>query len=263
MAPRHAAARCGVSCRCRLTNNATDAADLLAQLSLRGETIEHLSDALRPRSVKDAVAVQRAFLAKYPSPGWKVGPHPNGAGWCAAPLRGTNALQSPTELSAASAATMRIEVEVAIMLARDLPAGSSPADVKSAIGGAHLAFELFRSSFADPTRQDLASLLADNLSNSGVVVGGGLPSPVGDFALLKITLRRDSENLASVDTGATLETVLDAMSWLANYASSLDAPLLHGAIIITGARIGPVSVGLPGYYTASSDLGDVAMRVLP
>jgi 2-keto-4-pentenoate hydratase len=244
-----------------LIDSAANAADLLAGLSARGETIEHLPDALRPRGADDAVAIQRAFLARHASPGWKVGPRPDGTGWCAAPLRGAGAMQSPAELSAASAATMRIEVEVAIVLGRDLPAGSTPAEAKAAIGGAHLALELFRSSFADPARQDFASLLADNLSNAGVVLGGGQPSADLDLASLNITLRRDAEDLASVDTGAPLETLLDAMSWLATYASSLGAPLRRGAVIITGARIGPVSVRQPGYYAASSALGDVAMQV--
>jgi 2-keto-4-pentenoate hydratase len=244
-----------------LTDNAIEAADLLAGLSTRGDTVEQLPDALRPRSAEDAIAIQRAFLGRHASPGWKVGPHPDGTGWCAAPLRGAGALQSPAELSAASAKTMRIEVEVAIVLGRDLPAGSTPADAGAAIGGVHLALELFRSSFADPARQDFASLLADNLTNSGVVLGSGRPAPDIDLASLKIALRCDAENLASVATGARLETVLEALSWLADYAASLGAPLLQGAVVITGARIGPVSVRQPGHYSASSALGDVAMRV--
>ncbi len=244
-----------------MTDSAAAAADLLTGLSLRGETIEHLPDALRPRSVEDAIAIQRAFLARHASAGWKVGPHPDGAGWCAAPLRGAGAIDSPADLSAVSAATMRIEVEVAIVLSRDLPAGSTLVDAKAAIGGVHLAFELFRSSFVDPAQQDFASLLADNLSNSGVVLGGGRPSTDGDLAALSIALRRDDEDLASVATGAALATILEAMAWLADYASSLGAPLRRGAVVITGARIGPVSVREPGRYTGSSDLGDVAMSV--
>jgi len=136
--------------------------------------------------------------------------------------------------------------------------------VRDAIAGTHVAFELFRSSYADPGRQDLPSLLADCLSNAGVVLGSGR-APGGDDRLeaLHMALTRDGEPLASADTGASLDAIVEAVHWLAQYAARLGAGLKRGAVILTGARIGPLPVARAGRYRADCALGEVRLGVGP
>ncbi|RYE11234.1 MAG: hydratase [Hyphomicrobiales bacterium] len=245
-----------------MTTRAEEAADLLASLALSGKTIERLPDALRPASEADAMAVQRALLSRRRTSGWKVGPHPSGSGWAGAPLRGHSPLASPATLTAQDAASMQIEVEVAVVLGSDLPAGATPAEAKAAIGTAHLAFELFRSSYADRTAQDVPSLLADHFNNAGIVLGSGRPlTGDDDLAVLTVQLHRDGAAIGDSGKGASLDLVLESLCWLAGYASELGAPLQRGTAILTGARIGPLSVAAAGAYAGQSPLGDAILHV--
>ncbi len=244
-----------------MTDRAADAADLLASLSTRGKTIVRLPDGLRPQDEEEAIAIQRAFVARHGSCGWKVGPHPSRSGWCASPLRG-KLITSPATLPTTDATSMQVEVEIALVLGSDLPATTSATDARAAIAGAHLAFELFRSSYADRNAQDVPSLLADNLSNAGIVLGSGRPLVAADTpGTLQVMLHHDGEQLAATDKGATLETILDALCWLSAYAEQLGAPLKRGDAILTGARLGPLPVSKPGAYRATSALGEVVLRV--
>ena len=239
-----------------------EAADLLAAISARGETIDSLPSALRPVVPTEAMAIQAAFIRRHGSCGWKVGPHPSGTGWAGAPLRGRMASPTPHHLSLAAAATMRIEVEVAVVLGGDLPAEANLADVRAAIAATHIAFELFRSSYADPKQQDLPSLLADNLSNAGIVLGEGrAPQDADDFAALQIMLERDPGPIAAADKGAAFSAIVESIHWLAGYAAELGAGLKRGDVILTGARIGPLPVAEAGSYRATSVLGEVRLDV--
>ena len=244
-------------------SKAEDAADLLADTARRNRTIDGLPPALRPDVPTEAMAIQAAFIRRRGSCGWKVGPHPSGSGWVGAPLRGKGASLTPHRLTRADAATMRIEVEVAVVLGGDLPAGASLADVRAAIAGTHIAFELFRSSYTDPKQQGLPSLLADNLSNAGVVLGEGrAPRDGDDLTALQVALERDGGYLAGTDKGAALAAILESIHWLAGYAAELGAGLKRGDVILTGARIGPLSVAEAGTYRATSALGEVRMDVV-
>lgn len=244
-----------------MTDKASAVADLLASLALEGRTIDRLPDELRPASETEAMDVQRAYLARYPTSGWKVGGHPSGSGWAGAPLRG-NLLTSPATLTADNAATMQIEVEIALVLGPDLPARASVDEVRAAIGSAHLAFELFRSSFTDRTAQDVPSVMADHFNNAGIILGSGRAlGGADDLATLRVVLQRDGAEIGSSDGGPSLDATVESVCWLAGYAAALGAPLKSGTAILTGARIGPLPVRDAGEYAASCALGEIVMQV--
>ena len=102
----------------------------------------------------------------------------------------------------------------------------------------HLALERLRSSYVNPAEQDFAAVLADNLSNAGIVLGGGQPVADPDLSALHLELRREAEQIGTAQTDASLDTLIAALSWLSGYGSALGAPFLAGTVIITGSRIG-------------------------
>jgi 2-keto-4-pentenoate hydratase len=58
-----------------------------------------------------------------------------------------------------------------------------------------------------------------------------------DFAKLPISLNYDGVEVASVATGASYDDILDALTWLANHATTRSNGLQAGNVVITGARI--------------------------
>ena len=141
---------------------------------------------------------------------------------------------------------MAIEVEIAVTLGADLPVYVSPDQLIAGIAGVHLAYELLRSRYADRDQVAFPSLLADHLSNAGIVLGTG-HSLEADLRLdnLVIELLRDSASVATSSSGPTLQYVLFQLAWLATHAAARGIPLRGGTVILTGARIGPLSVA-PG-----------------
>src|SRR5262245_43310455 len=85
------------------------------------------SDDERPRSVDDALAIQRAVarLRGAAVHAWKVGAPP-GAATTYAPMFATDVFETPASLSLARHPGMQIEGEVAFRLRRDLPASARP-----------------------------------------------------------------------------------------------------------------------------------------
>mgnify|MGYP000846666248 CR=1 FL=1 len=242
-----------------MSGRAEEAADLLDRLWRENRTIDALPPELAPAGFEEALAIQAAFARRHASCGWKVGPGPGGRGWTAAPLRGA-ALASPGRIAALP--PPRLEVEVGLVLAADLPAGSTEAAAEAAIGGFHLALELFGSRYADPARVDAAAIAADNFNNAGVLLGGGVGAEAApDLAGLGIRLFRDDVPVGQSDGGNGLAALLPALCWLADYAAQRSKPLAAGDIVITGARIGPLPLDPGATYRAECRLGTAVLHV--
>jgi len=242
-----------------MDDKAARTADYLAELWRRGETIPALPPDLAVATEVEAQAVQRAFLLRHQSCGWKVGGRPGGGdGWCAAPLRG--APHAGTGLALAS--RLAAEIEVGFVLAAPLPAGSDRSMALGAVGSVNLMIELFGSRYADPTVHPFATILADNLNNAGVVIGTGVPLALAPpLDSLAISFEHEGETIGQATSGPDLDTLADALIWLADYALALGRPLGAGDVIICGARIGPSVLHRPGRYAARSALGTALLRV--
>jgi 2-keto-4-pentenoate hydratase len=243
-----------------MTGTAEQAARLLARLAEEGATIPDLPEAIRPATAAAAYAVQDAALEGAMPYGWKVGPADVPGSLCAAPLRGVAPYSSPHTLSGPGASTMAIEVEVAVTLGADLPGGASAEEVGRSIAGVHLAYELFSSRYADRAKVAFPSLLADHLSNAGIVVGTGQAfDPDLRLDTLEIELLSDGEPAGNSASGPTLATVLEQLAWLADHASGRGFPLRRGTVVLTGARIGPLPVAPGGALQANAAIGGVML----
>lgn len=239
----------------------TRAAALLSQAEL-GAPLPHLPPELAPATEDQAYAIQEAVLASDGIAGWKVA-----------------AIQVPRPLTYAMIAQARvlhgqlpprltrpeIEVEIALCIARDLPPRAAPYsedEVNEALGTAHAAIEVITSRYLDRKAVPPLSALADALSCSGLVTGGGTTDWRGlDFMALEVKLD-GAQPLAKASGNATVAQTLTALTALANHASRRGLGLKAGQFVITGARIGPLPVVSGQELTASvQGIGQVILRV--
>jgi 2-keto-4-pentenoate hydratase len=139
-----------------------------------------------------------------------------------------------------------VELEVAVTIGKSLPPigrDYEPGEIEDAIGSLHLGFEVVGSRFEN--RQIVPPLLAiaDNQSNEGVLLGAPLDNVAGvDLAGLALRLVIDGVEVATSGQGASLSDVVGQLTWLANHVAGRIGGLRTGDIVMTGARIGPVSI---------------------
>jgi len=145
--------------------------------------------------------------------------------------------KSPATLRLSDYQHVVIECELAVQLARDLPASAAPytgQSVAHAVGAAMPAFELIEDRNADYKTTSALSMIADNCWNAGIVIGPDVPfdparPPVGTLGRLAINGRESRE-------GRT-EDPLATLAWIANLANGHGRPLKAGMVVITGSVI--------------------------
>jgi 2-keto-4-pentenoate hydratase len=164
----------------------------------------------------------------------------------AAPILASNIIPNNAALRSADFPSLGIEVEIAVVLNRDLAAvrqGYTAADIQAAIGSVHLALELLASRFVDRKKVPQLTGIADLQHSGGVVLGEALaPGALPEFSQQAIQLEIDGAEVASTTGNASTQNVFNALAWLANHASARGLPLKGGDIVITGARLGPVDL---------------------
>ena len=242
-------------------NGIERAADLLVLARAHGETVNSLVGDLAPATLSDAYAVQDATLRRLgPVGGWKVAAKPHGEPRCAA-LPALAIHQSGEKLSVPKSG-YELEVETAFVFGRRVRPGD---DVLSSIRSVHLAIEVLGSRFADRRSLHPLQPIADMQSNAAIVVG----PPVAewedhDLATLDMDLRIDGAPIAAVQRHHSREQAVSLLSWLAAHSDSRGLPLDDGTVVITGARIGPLSLGAGKTAVAScAHWGAVAVNFAP
>jgi 2-keto-4-pentenoate hydratase len=169
---------------------------------------------------------------------------------------------SPATLRSADFVNLRIESEIALKLAADLPASGAPwtrETVTPAVAGAMPAFELIEDRNADYTKTEVRSLIVENCWNGGVVVGAPKAVPVASLVGIPGRLAVGGKIVGegkSEDPCATL-------AWLANHVAERGRGLKAGMVVITGSLIPTVSIapGKRAVFTVEG-LGEVAMDVV-
>ncbi len=233
----------------------------------------NLPDPLAPVSIAEAYAAQEAYwrLAEPvhgPVAGVKVATttkvmqqlmgitHPCGGAIFARQIH-----TSPARIRKADFVNLRIESEIALKLAADMPAASAPWTADSVVpfvAGAMPAYELIEDRNAVYTQTRATSMIADNCWNAGVVLGpmtAARPSQV-----VGVTGRQSLDGRSAGEGRA--EDPYATLAWLANLMAGRGHDLKAGMVLITGSIIPTFSIA-PGNHAvfAVDGLGEVVLDV--
>lgn len=220
--------------------SAKQAAMLLSRARKTGEKLAAFPEALVPQDRAAAFAIQDEVIAlEGEVGGWKIAAGSE-AEPIHSPLLKSLFMNSGATLDVAASTARVAEVEVAVRFNQDLPprdGGYSRDEVVAAIEGLLPALEILGTRFAPGV--DVAKLLgiADLQVNAGVVTGALVSDWQGlDLANLKLSLVIGVDRFEA-DTGASLDTTIEALVWLANVGSIRQGGLRAGQIVITGSRV--------------------------
>jgi 2-keto-4-pentenoate hydratase len=161
-------------------------------------------------------------------------------------------------------ATVRIEPEIALVMARDLPrpaaAAYTDSEIRGAIKEVRLVLEILGSRYSEPNSATFPELLADGLMNQGVLVGPAVHDPWNaELGSLDIVIDSPSGVLVAHQGKHPDGHPVLPLYWLANYLASSGTPLRAGAIVTTGSYCGAVDVPLDTPFTvAYGDLGTLS-----
>jgi 2-keto-4-pentenoate hydratase len=159
-----------------------------------------------------------------------------------------------------------IETEIAVRLARDLPARHAPytrADAADAVAEFMPAIELVDDRYEGFATIGASTLIADNAFDAGSLLGPPFPGWRRlDLAGLTARTCRDGAPIAEARSDALLGHPLDALAWLATRRSSLGLGLVAGTFVSLGS-ITPVQwVEGPGVWRIEVEaLGAVTVAV--
>lgn len=219
-------------------------AERLRHARLTGELVYgdiRLTSTEQAYAVQALVAQQLGWFKEGRPRHWKLGGSPS-AGACAAAVVDNDVHPSgwqtrPTVLG--------FEAELAVRLARDLPAGSTLAQARAAVDAWLPCIEVCASRFAQATGDALLQL-ADQQLNQSLVLGEPLTLAEGvDWTRLGVSLEADGHGLLKQSGGHPWGDPLAALPWLANHAAHHADGLRAGDMIATGSWIGLLPV-LPG-----------------
>lgn len=232
------------------------AADILLGARRERAPIAALPEAVRPRTLGEAYAIQDAVIQRLGGTvtGYKIGATSAAAqsflgldGPFYGRIPPDSILSSPAELGADDLPFVLIEPEFALTLGADLPPRSGGYDqsgVADAVASVHPAFEVVTSAYGEAWRSAGAlALIADNGVHARLVLG----SPYTDWRRLDLAthpvrfLKNGQEE--GQGTGANaLGHPLTALAWL---ASSAPTGLRAGQVITTGV-VTPFLYAAPG-----------------
>ncbi|HSC85298.1 MAG TPA: fumarylacetoacetate hydrolase family protein, partial [Pseudomonas sp.] len=130
----------------------------------------------------------------------------------------------------------KVEIELALLLGADLPAGEiSREQLLASIAGVVPALEINDSAIAG-WQLTVLDAVADNLS-SGLYVLGEQPLPLAQLHGQKLLgmLHCNGQPLRT-DVVIALDDVLDTALWLVRKMAALGQPLHAGAVLLSGAQ---------------------------
>lgn len=233
------------------------AAQYLMALRASGQPGGRLPETCRPVTLDGGGQVQRRVgeLLAAKSGGrivaWKCG-LPGAGKRILAPVYANSVSYSPpAESIAVRAAALRVELEVAFVLARDLPvrdAPYTPADVDAALGEVRLALELIGGRYARPDEASFPELLADGLFNDGLVLGPVVAN-MPEVPQFTLGIHAETDDADPVQTSHFAchgdSNPCLALYWLAEHLRQQGLGLQAGQTVITGALAGVIELPSP------------------
>lgn len=225
---------------------------------------------LRPADFADALAIQARTgeLVGMDVGGYKCSAPTPARPVSYAPIYAPSILDaSPYPVPGAGAGgEVRIEPEIALVMAHDLPPRATPYDddeVRAAVREARLVLEIVGSRYADPSAVTFPELLADNVANLGLFVGPVLPDPwTKKLDAFPIVVKNGAATLMTRDGKHPDGHPLRALAWLANHLASRGEELKAGQVVTTGSYCGVLDVPLDAPLTfVYGDLGTLAVTL--
>lgn len=225
------------------TSEIEAAAALLWDLWQHGEQVEQLPEGLRPASLEEGWAIQRAVdgLAG-PAAGWKfAATSPSGQALIGVdrPLLGVLYASTLLDDGAIVAATHMgvVEAEFAFRMARDLWCGDAPFTreaVVASIGAAVAGIEVPETRLSAFPATGAAQMVADVMCARWYVVGPELPVALVELPSTELVLTRNGV-VEDRRTGADiLGDPVDALVLLANLLAEQGCSLRAGDVVTTG-----------------------------
>ena len=259
-------------------NAARQAAEFLYRAHREREVFIRLPAHMSPATIEQAYEMQDAFNAliapeRGPLAGYKIAlttPVMQRMVGFDAPCAGSVFRQgvhhSPATVNGDDYVRLGAECEVAVRLARDLPASGAPYDrakVSQAVGALMPAFELVDDRSADYSNLYFLDVVADNTWNAGVVLG----PEITDWAALDLGDAQGEMTIngATAGTGHGRDVLghpLDALAWLANTLASRGMEISAGMIVMTGSIVSTkfLNPGDTAGFTFQG-LGEVSLTV--
>jgi len=205
-----------------------------------------LPEALRPLDLEAGWQLQQEVTRRLGQPvgGWKAS-LPSAGKLVAAPI------YQPVTSSAAVCAVsfpagadaVKVEPELAFVLASDLPPREQPyteAEIDAAVGAVHAALEICASRYLDHTGLPFAELLADGIVNNGLWLGPELNSP--DVAAFELSWQVADAPATNVQARHPDGHPRAPLYWLANFLRERGVGLQAGQAVITGSYAGVLTV---------------------
>ncbi|MCH1930291.1 hydratase [Shewanella sp. A25] len=233
------------------------AATELAHRRSFGITGPLLDAALRPQNFEHAFAIQQAIAEQFkteqnnPIQGWKCLIQ-TAEKTVVAPIyrkdiyqQGINS-ESSCPLYASDKGLARVEPELAFAIAEPLlprQQAYSEAEIDAALGNTHLALELIKSRYENPSEANHFDALADGLVNQGLWIGPVLAAPEGtslDSFEIKVEVA-GAEPLIKQGVHPN-GSPKAGLYWLVNFLSSQGIALMPGQFVITGSYAGVIDL---------------------
>jgi 2-keto-4-pentenoate hydratase len=208
----------------------------------KGSAIATLPADATPPTEADAYQIQDAVIAKLGEKigGWKTGVLPTG-GPFVAPIFASAVHTSPAALPARGFKIIGIECEIGFLFHRALPPRPQPytRDEMLAAAVLHPTIEVVDSRFQDFRSLERLIVLADNVSNGGLVYGAAVSGWEGtDLAHPPIEVTADGKHFADC-TGLRAGNPIDLCLGAVNHVNGRGG-IAAGTIITTGTHTGMV-----------------------
>lgn len=152
---------------------------------------------------------------------------------------GRRVMQSGARLSLKDHGRLGLEFEICARLGRDLPPRAEPysrAEIAAAVDGVCAAVELIDDRNADYATLDVATLVADNSWNAGIVLGEIVTPPAALEAVEAIVYQDGVEIGRGVGADA-LGHPYEPLAWLANHLAAEGQGLKQGDLVMTGSIV--------------------------
>lgn len=248
--------------------SASQAARILLERRQNGTQGDALPEPYRPRDLDAAFAIQCAVskLGDQAILAWKCG-MPAADKWVVAPIYANDVHEANTQPCAVWArhGQVRIEPELAFILAHDLPARTAAytsEEVDAAVAETRLALELIDSRYTHAEQLNFYDHFADGLFNQGLVLGPMVDTQIASqTSQLSIKLSIPGQENITLDGRHPAKQPRLPLYWLADFLRSQGIGLQAGQAIITGSYAGSPSVPVETEVQVQfGNLGSIQVR---